>query len=203
MSRWINSFIIISSLLVTTSAYAQETTAGPGRVEVTLIPAGATFVTSNASGPSFGSYDIGGAFARNFSRMVGVEGELGGSLGVSQTFSMSDGSSLTEKSPNMLSYTGNLVINAPGHSFVPYATGGLGGLTVYSRPVLGITTNDTFLTGNVGGGAKWFAGNGRWGLRGDYRFIGVRANDNAPAFFGQETRYGHRIYGGVLLNVAR
>lgn len=203
MSRWINSFIIISSLLVTTSAYAQETTPGPGKVEVTLIPAGATFVTSNASGPSFGSYDIGGAFARNFSRMVGVEGELGGSLGVSQTFSMSDGSSLTEKSPNMLSYTGNLVINAPGHSFVPYATGGVGGLTVYSRPVLGITTNDTFLTGNVGGGAKWFAGNGRWGLRGDYRFLTMKSNNSASEFFGLTNRHANRIYGAVIINAVR
>jgi hypothetical protein len=29
----------------------------------------------------------------------------------------------------------------------------------------------------------------------------VKSKDDAPAFFGQETRYGHRIYGGVLLNI--
>ena len=33
--------------------------------------------------------------------------------------------------------------------------------------------------------------------------IAVRSKDDAPAFFGQETRYGHRVYGGVLLNVGR
>ena len=27
--------------------------------------------------------------------------------------------------------------------------------------------------------------------------------DDAPSFFGQEERYGHRIYAGVLLNVGR
>ena len=44
---------------------------------------------------------------------------------------------------------------------------------------------------------------GRWGLRGDYRFIGVRSKNDAPAFFGQETRYGHRVYGAVLINSGR
>ena len=32
---------------------------------------------------------------------------------------------------------------------------------------------------------KWCAA--RWGLRGDYRFIGVQSKDDAPAFFGRET----------------
>ena len=60
---------------------------------------------------------------------------------------------------------------------------------------------ETFLTGNPGGGLNRYAG--RWGLRGDYRVIAVRSRDDAPAFFGRETRYGHRVYGGVLLNLGR
>jgi len=31
----------------------------------------------------------------------------------------------------------------------------------------------------------------------------LKSKEDAPAFFGQETRYGHRVYGGVLLNVGR
>jgi hypothetical protein len=31
----------------------------------------------------------------------------------------------------------------------------------------------------------------------------VQSKDDAPDFFGRENRYGHRIYGGVLLNVTR
>jgi hypothetical protein len=31
----------------------------------------------------------------------------------------------------------------------------------------------------------------------------VRSDDNAPVFFGQDTRYGHRVYGGVLINAWR
>ena len=81
----------------------------------------------------------------------------------------------------------------------PVVTGGVGGLSVFKKESLGIPENDTFFTSNVGGGVSWYAG--RWGLRGDYRFIAVRSKDDAPAFFGQETRYGHRVYGGVLLNV--
>jgi len=95
-------------------------------------------------------------------------------------------------------------VSAPtGTSVVPYVTGGVGGLTMFQQASLGVTDTETFLTGNVGGGLKWYAPNGRWGLRGDYRFIGVRANDNAPAFFGQETRYGHSVYGAVVINAVR
>ena len=64
-----------------------------------------------------------------------------------------------------------------------------------------IPAGGVFFTGNVGAGVKWYSG--RWGLRADYRFIGVQSKDDAPAFFGREDRFGHRIYGAVLLNVAR
>jgi hypothetical protein len=50
---------------------------------------------------------------------------------------------------------------------------------------------------------KWYAANGRWGLRGDYRFIATQSKDTAPAFYGQDTRYGHRVYGAVIINAVR
>ena len=101
-----------------------------------------------------------------------------------------------------MNYSGNVVVNAANRSsVVPYVTGGIGGLTLLDKASLGIADSDTFLTGNVGGGVKWF--NGRWGLRADYRFIAVQSKDDAPSFFGQETRYGHRVYGGVLINAGR
>ena len=74
---------------------------------------------------------------------------------------------------------------------------------MFKRASLDINKTETFLTGDVGGGLKWYAPNGRWGVRGDYRFIAVRSNDDAPAFFGQETRYGHRVYGAVIINAVR
>jgi len=74
-------------------------------------------------------------------------------------------------------------------------------LTMFEKASLGINDTQTFLTGNVGGGLKWFSG--RWGLRGDYRFLAVQSKDDAPAFFGRETRYGHRVYGGILIKAGR
>jgi hypothetical protein len=68
-------------------------------------------------------------------------------------------------------------------------------------PTHGITIARPHDAGNVGGGVKWYAG--RWGLRGDYRFLGVQSKDDAPPFFGQETRYGHRVYGAVIINLVR
>jgi len=185
--------------------YAQETSApGPGTVAVTIIPGGATFFTesSNAKGPSFGNYGLGGAVALNFNRWVGVEGEVSGGLGVTQNLQLG-GTTSNLKSPNLLNYSGNVIVHAANRSSVtPYATGGIGGLTLFDNASLGIVKTDTFLTGNVGGGVEWFS-NGRWGLRGDYRFIAVRSKDDASSFFGQDTRYGHRIYGGVVINAVR
>ena len=201
MKRSLAILIAAVSLLGGTSASAQETAPGPGRVVITLIPAGGTFFTEgkDLEGPSFGNYDVGGAVAVNFNRYVGVEAEISGALGVSQNLRFA-GVSADRRTPHLLNYSGNLVVSAPNRSsVVPYVTGGIGGLSLFEKADLGITGTESFLTGNVGGGVAWHAG--RWGLRGDYRFIAVRSKDDAPAFFGQETRYGHRVYAGVIVNV--
>jgi hypothetical protein len=186
-------------------AHAQDAVPGPGTVVVTIAPGGATFFTEgkNAKGPSFGNYDLGAEVAVNVNRFVGIEGGISGALGVPQDLELTAGQTLNdERSPHILNYNANLVLSAPNRSaVVPYVTGGVGGLSLFERTALGITGTETFLTGNVGGGVSWYAG--RWGLRGDYRFITVRSKDDAPAFWGAETRYGHRIYGGILLNVTR
>lgn len=202
MTRWIAVLITVLSV-VGGRAYAQETTPGPGTVEVTVIPGGGTFFTSGDKGPSFGSYNLGAGLAYNASRIFGIEGEIGGTLGIAQDLAFG-GLTSNQKTPNLLNYTANVVVSAPTHtSVVPYVTGGVGGLTMFERASLGVTSSETFLTGNVGGGLKWYAPNGRWGLRGDYRFVGVRSKDDAPAFFGQESRYGHRVYGAVIVNAVR
>jgi Outer membrane protein beta-barrel domain len=204
MTRVIAALIVTASLLGATRAYAQEsTTAGPGPVVVTIIPGGATFFTEgkDTKGSSFGNYGLGGAVAVNFNRFVGVEGEVAGALGITQDLDLANGTS-NLKTPNLLNYSGNLVVSAPNKtSVVPYVTGGVGGLSLFKKESLGINDTQTFFTSNVGGGVSWYAG--RWGLRGDYRFIALKSKEDAPAFFGQETRYGHRVYGGVLLNVGR
>jgi len=204
MKRLIAVFLSVVAVSGATEVFAQDAAPGPGAVVVTIIPGGATFFTEakdNPQGPSFGNYGLGGSVVVNFSRYLGLEGEVSGAIGVSQTLKTT-ASTFDERSPDLLNYSANLVVSAPtGTSVVPYVTGGVGGLTLFERRVLAVDNNTTFLTGNVGGGVNWYAG--RWGLRADYRFVAVRANDEAPAFFGQDTRYGHRVYGGVLLNIGR
>jgi len=203
MTRWIAVLLVAVSVLGASQANAQESGAGPGVVVVTIIPGGATFFTEGADtqGPSFGNYDLGAGVAVNFNRFIGVEGEVSGALGVTQDLTFSSGTS-NLRTPNLLNYSGNLVVSAPNRSsVVPYVTGGVGGLSLFEKEALGIGGTVTFFTSNVGGGLNWYAG--RWGLRGDYRFIAVKSKDDAPAFFGQETRYGHRVYGGVLVNLGR
>ena len=206
MKRGIAAIITVIALGSVNQAQAQtreSSSSGPGVVEVTIIPGGGTFFTESKDtpGPSFGNYDLGGSVGVNFSRYIGVEGEVSGLLGVSQSLDFA-GVTADTKTPHFINYSGNVVFSAPTHSsLVPYATAGIGGLTMREQADLGIDNTDTFFTSNFGGGVKWYSG--RWGLRGDYRFIAVQSKDDAPAFFGQDTRYGHRIYGGVILNVVR
>ena len=203
MIRTIGIYVGAFLLMGAAQAVAQEVAPGPGTLEVTVIPAGGTYFTSQGSNPDFGNYTYGGALTYNINRIVGVEGEASGTAGIAQDLTFG-GATSNLKTPNTLSYSGNLVLSAAaGHSVVPFVTGGVGGLTMFERAELGVNDVQTFLTGNVGGGIKWYAPNGRWGLRGDYRFTAVQSKNDAPAFFGQDTRYGHRVYVGVLINAIR
>jgi len=203
MKQLIAVLVAVAGIAGGGQAFAQERSQGTGSVIVTIIPAGGTFFTQgkDTKEPSFGNYGIGGAAEVRINRYVGVEGEVTGALGVTQNLDFASGTS-NLKTPNLLNYSGNVVVSVPtGHSVEPYVAGGVGGLTLFDKASLNIANTETFFTGNVGGGVKWF--NGRWGLRADYRFQAVKSKDDAPEFFGRETRYGHRIYGGVLVNVGR
>jgi len=168
-------------------------------VEVTYMPAGAGYIASKGNAPSFGNYGFGTAAAFRVNRVIGIEGELAAMIATTSDLQFGD---LPDniKAPNALGYTANVIVSPwGGHAFSPYAAGGVGGLTMFARPAL-MLDDETFLVGNVGGGVKWYSGNNRWGLRGDYRFVANRSKDDAPVFFGQDTRYIHRVYGGVIIN---
>jgi hypothetical protein len=190
------------SIVAASRAEAQDASPRAGRFAATVIPGSWTqFSTTTTSQPSFGSYDLGGALSYNLGRLIAIEGEIGSSLAITQ--SPGEAALLSEEiTPSMFSYAGNVVINSSSHSIVPYVTGGIGGLTLSQRDV-DIQKMDTLLTGNVGGGVKWFAPDGRWGIRGDYRVQIVRSNGGASAFFGQDTRCGQRVYGGVIITATR
>ena len=153
--------------------------------------------------PSVIKYGFGTAVTFNVNPFVGIEGEVAAMIANTSEFSFGD-LSRDIKAPHMLSYAANVVLSRSQAGYpVPYVTAGLGGLTMFERPALGVTKDETFLTGNVGGGMKWYAPNNRWGLRWDYRFGATRSKDDAPAFFGREARYVHRFYVAVIINTLR
>src|SRR4029453_5207382 len=128
MSGRIAAIVSIGMVLGVGRAAAQETT-GPGLVEVTYMPAGAAFFTSKGDAPSFGNYGFGTAVTFNINRVIGVEAEIGSRIATTSDLQFGDLRSEI-KAPNMLSYTGNVVVSPwTGHSVVPYGTGGIGGPT--------------------------------------------------------------------------
>jgi outer membrane protein with beta-barrel domain len=196
--------MLAATLFAVGSAHAQEVGAGAGRVEVGAFPGGGIFFTQSSNGnePAFGNYALGASLTVNINRWVGIEGEGGGTVGVPQAFNFGPAAFTDQRTPSMWSYNGNVVLNPRGsnRSVVPYGTAGIGGLTMCpcgDVDALGITQYETYLTGNVGGGVKWFSTR-HFGLRGDYRLFMVRNKDTAPLFFGNETRYGHRVQGGMV-----
>jgi hypothetical protein len=199
----LTAFVTVVGLSPALAQTTESSSSGPGKVEASIIPGGGIFFTEgkDSHAPSFGNYDVGGSLTVNVNRYVGIEGEVSGGLGVSQSLDVAGASLADTPTPHLLNYSGNLIVHVARGPVVPYVTGGVGGLSLFERADLGVNDTETFFTGNVGAGVKWYSG--RFGLRGDYRFIAVQSNDNAPAFFGQETRYGHRVYGGIVLNVAR
>src|SRR6267154_5392494 len=129
MKRSIAALILGMSLAGAGTALAQEANAGPGTLEVTLVPGGGTFYTSGNNGPSFGNYTLGAAVTYNINSIVGIEGDVAGAIGIAQDLQFG-GRTSNQKGPDQLNYSGNLVISLPTHSaFVPYAAGGVGGLT--------------------------------------------------------------------------
>ncbi len=192
----------------TGTAVAQQVTfenAGAGRVEIGAIPAGGVmFVKSdNGAQPKFDQYVIGASVTGNANNYVGIEGDLTFALGRRQNLDFADFSLADQKTPNLWSYNVSLIVNPAGKNrvLVPYLAGGLGALTLLNGPDtsnIGLTTNQTYFTTNVGAGLRWFP-MPHWGLRGDYRFFVIDSHDTAPSFFGlTEGRHAHRVYGSIV-----
>ena len=199
-------FAIAATFMAAAVVSAQEHP-GAGRFDITIAPVGGMFFTDPAQPgqTDFSNYALTGSVSFNFHPHFALEGEFGNAIGVHQTISIGDTVFLDQRSPSMYVYNSNLIFHPAGSDrrLAPYVVGGIGGMTMLggdSTRRLGLTDTTTYLTGNAGGGLKWFGGR-RWGIRGDYRLFAVRDKSTAPEFFARDTvRYGHRVYGGLILN---
>ncbi|MBI4263464.1 MAG: outer membrane beta-barrel protein [Acidobacteria bacterium] len=208
MARWATALVVAAVAFGVSAASAQETT-GAATWEITGFPGGGILFTEgsdNTGEPDFGNYALGGSLTYNINQYWGIEGEFGAGLGIDQRINFNDGrASIGDVSPpDMIAYNANALFYPfkNDRRFVPYVTGGAGGLTMFQEDEVGFDDDETFFTGNAGGGVKWYFGN--WGVRGDYRFIAIKSKDDAPAFFANaDTRYGHRVYGGLVFGFGR
>jgi len=202
MRTWI-AVLAVTALSFGT-AQAQESGAGAGRVEIGLFPVGGVFFghyTGNS--PNFGDYALGTAFTVNVNKWIAFEGEFGGGVGIQQEMEHNGVLLSNQQSPSMVAYSGDLIVNVIGskRALAPYVAVGGGGLTLLTNANvtnLGIVNNETYLTGNAGGGLKWYA-TPHVGLRGDFRLLIVKNKDEAPFFNTTWNQYGARVYGGLLL----
>jgi len=203
MSRTRCAMTLVTVLSLGGAAYAQEV--GARRIEVGVATgAGMLFLADSNTVSRFGAYSVGGTLIINVTENVGVEGDFGLAAGRHQDLTFAQTTLFHQKTPSILNYNGTLIYSPLGvhHVVASYLAVGMGGLTMLHAPdtdVLGLTNTRTFLTANAGGGVNWFPVK-HLGVRGDYRFIIIRNQNDAPLFFGQEaTRYAHRIYGALIL----
>ena len=143
----------------------------------TIIPGGGTFFTEgkDTQGPSFGNYDLGAGvdgqlqpFRRRRRRGQRRDRHRAGSGGSADRPS-------NLKTPNLLNYSGNLVISAANHSSVDAARHRRRRRpqSVRASRASASSAPTRSSPATSAAGVKWFAG--RWGLRGDYRFIAVQS----------------------------
>ena len=176
--------VIMTALGMATLASAQSvpdahSVAEPNTVTVTPFLSG-SFGTSDDLGGSFG---LGVGIGYDFTRNLGVEGEIGHSFDLSGNDPTLDSSATN--------YSANGIYHFDVRRFTPYATFGLGvehvGRSVKNSDALALTApSSTEIAYNFGGGVKYPL-NDRFLLRADLRRF--QSTDLSPDFW--------RLYAGV------
>jgi hypothetical protein len=192
----IGLFVVIAALMGSTTVQAQTP-----RVDVTLYPSGHLLAVEGKTDgqPGFRNNAPTAGIAVNLSSYIAIEGEFTGAFGVTQNLdALGNG-----KTPSMIGYSGNLVANlAPRHMVQPYLAVGVGGMRMFARESLGVSQAENLETANAGGGIKVMFG--QWGLRADYRFMGIDVmGDHASSFIGTDVRHAHRISAGFVVAPGR
>ncbi len=207
-------FAAVALMATCAVASAQEGGPGAGKLEIGGFPGGGLWLGGGNDNTevNFNTYAFGGDVSYYVHPKVALEGESSFGLGISQNVNYKNQIVYRTQMPHTLTTGGNLVIFPAGSEkhVAGYVTGGAGTLTLFSRlaasRIFGLTSNESFLTTNVGGGLKVFRrGDARnWGFRFDYRYVMVNSKSGAVPFFAQlKHRNGHRFYIGMLYTARR
>lgn len=206
MSRSLASVLVLVACVFAGPSPAFGQSQGAGRGELTIVPGGwVSFAKPDVEPePSFGEYVVGGAITVNWAHL-GIEGELLAGLRRTQDLEFGSAPAVNKQTPPLFFDSVNLIVPLMGNhrKAVPYVTAGIGETTFNRTRDVGQPDTETFVTGNFGGGVKWYS-SGRLGVRGDYRFSVVRSEARAPGTFtGRELRKDQRIYGALIVNLIR
>jgi hypothetical protein len=205
-------FLVALVLVARCAVASAQEGPGAGKLEIGGFPGGGLWLAGGNKNTevNFNNYDFGGGATWYVTPRAAIEGEAAFGLGISQDVYYHNQIVSRIQMPHTLGTSGNIVIFPAGSAkhVAGYLTGGAGALTLFSRTaaarVFGLTANESFLTTNVGGGAKIFRrGDARnWGFRIDYRFVMVNSKSSGVPFFAQsKRRRGHRFYIGLLYSV--
>jgi hypothetical protein len=208
------AFLIAAVLLATCAVASAQEGPGAGKLEIGGFPGGGLWLAGGDDNTevNFNNYDFGAGASWYLIPRAAVEVEGAFGLGISQNVNYKNRIVYRTQMPHTFTTSGNIVFFPTGSEqrVAPYVAGGAGMLTLYSRTaasrVFGLTNNESFLTTNVGGGAKIFRrGDARnWGFRIDYRVVLINSKSDAVAFFAQNKgRIGHRFYIGMLYTARR
>jgi hypothetical protein len=216
MTNGSKAFLMAVALVASCAvASAQEGPgAGAGKLEVGGFPGGGLWLAGGNDNKevNFNNYNFGGGATWYVNPMAAIEMETAFGLGISQNVNYQNRIVYRTQMPHTLGAGGNILIFPGGSAkrVAGYVAGGAGMLTLFSRTaparLFGLTENESFLTTNVGGGAKIFRrGDYRnWGFRIDYRLVMVNSKSDAAALFAQsKRRMGHRFYIGMLYTLRR
>lgn len=189
-----------ATMLASGVAFAQEPV-GAGRVELESALFGGGAIYMPTPGSQSTGYVLNVGATANINRWAGIEGDFAWAMSRRQALSLYGVAPVNQRTPNMLFYTGNVVISPGGHhhKFVPYVEVGAGAMTVIGSAesgAFGLAADSTHLTVNIGAGARWFP-LPHWGVRGDYRYIAIE-NSNPPASVAA-VRHANRLYGALVL----
>jgi len=205
--------LLVALVLVAGCAVASAQDVGAGKVEFGGWPGGGLMLVSGDDNleVNFNNYGYGGGASFYVNPKMAVEAEVSYGLGLAQGVNYKNKEVFHVQVPNTLQTSGNLVVFPGGSAkqVAGYVTGGVGMLTLVSRnstKQFGLTSAESFLATNVGGGVKIFRGGDakNWGYRIDYRLVMIASKSDAVAFFAQsKSRIGHRIYIGMIYTMKR